>query len=202
MRRPVLTVPALVLLVLLAGCAKRPVAPLASAPGPPGGSVPTTDRPSTTSPGRQGDGATQRGAATKPGQPGRAGESVVGGAVRPQPHEFSALPDLADVHFAFDKYEIRPDAAQILDANAVWLKRHPSYLVLIEGHCDERGTDEYNLALGERRAKAVLNYLTAQGVQAARMAVVSFGEERPLCQERSVACWTRNRRAHFLVKPQ
>ena len=73
-------------------------------------------------------------------------------------------------------------------------------LVLIEGHCDERGTNEYNLALGERRAKATMNYLVSQGVQAARITIISYGEERPLCTEKTEACWARNRRAHFLTK--
>jgi peptidoglycan-associated lipoprotein len=74
--------------------------------------------------------------------------------------------------------------------------------VLIEGHCDERGTDEYNLALGERRARSAMNYLTSRGVAKERMSVVSYGEERPLCKEKTEACWAQNRRAHFLVKAQ
>ena len=74
--------------------------------------------------------------------------------------------------------------------------------MLIEGHADERGTVEYNLALGERRAKAAMNYLVAQGVQASRFTVISYGEERPFCTEHNEACWSKNRRAHFLVKAQ
>ena len=72
--------------------------------------------------------------------------------------------------------------------------------MLIEGHCDERGTNEYNLALGERRAKATMNYLVAQGVQANRITIISYGKERPVCTEKNEACWTQNRHAHFLVK--
>jgi peptidoglycan-associated lipoprotein len=90
----------------------------------------------------------------------------------------------------------------VLDANAQWLKSNAAYLVLIEGHADERGTDSYNVALGERRAKATMNYLLAQGIQAGRINIVSYGEERPSCRERTEGCWARNRRAHFLVKPQ
>jgi len=74
--------------------------------------------------------------------------------------------------------------------------------VLIEGHCDERGTNEYNLALGERRAKAAMNFLVAQGVPAARMTIISYGEERPLCREESEKCWAENRRGMFLTKSQ
>jgi peptidoglycan-associated lipoprotein len=120
----------------------------------------------------------------------------------PRPSEFAANPNLKDIHFDFDKYDIRPDAARILDANANWLKSNPRNLVLIEGHCDERGTAEYNLALGERRAKSTMNYLVGQGVQANRITVISYGKERPLCTEKTEQCWATNRRAHHLVKAQ
>jgi peptidoglycan-associated lipoprotein len=73
---------------------------------------------------------------------------------------------------------------------------------LIEGHCDERGTPEYNLALGERRAQAAMSYLVALGIQANRISIVSYGHQQPLCTERNEACWAKNRRAHFLVKSE
>jgi peptidoglycan-associated lipoprotein len=111
-------------------------------------------------------------------------------------------PNLNEIHFDFDKYNIRPGDAKILDANAAWLKANASNLVLIEGHCDERGTAEYNLALGERRAKSTMNYLVAQGVQANRITIISYGKERPVCTEHTEACWARNRRANFLTKAQ
>jgi peptidoglycan-associated lipoprotein len=120
----------------------------------------------------------------------------------PLPREFAAVEALKDVHFDFDKYEIRPADAEILDASAAWMKANPDYLVLVEGHCDERGTNEYNLALGERRAKAALNYLLARGLAADRFTLVSYGKERPLCSEANEACWGQNRRAHILVKGQ
>ncbi len=104
------------------------------------------------------------------------------------------------MYFDFDKYDIRPSDAKILDDNSSWLKSNGTMLVLIEGHCDERGTNEYNLALGERRAKATMNYLVTQGVQANRITIISYGEERPVCTEKSESCWQRNRHAHFLVK--
>jgi peptidoglycan-associated lipoprotein len=120
----------------------------------------------------------------------------------PAPKEFVAVDELKDIHFDFDKYDIRPGDAKILDAITQWTKANPKYLILIEGHADERGTNEYNLALGERRAKATMNYLVSQGVQANRFTLISYGEERPQCIEKNEACWSKNRRAHFLVKAQ
>ena len=120
-------------------------------------------------------------------------------ATPPRPSEFRETENLKDVFFDFDKYDIRPGDAKVLDTNAAWLKTNNS-LVLIEGHCDERGTNEYNLALGERRAKATMNYLVGQGVQANRITIISYGKERPICTEHTEACWAKNRRAHFLVK--
>jgi len=107
--------------------------------------------------------------------------------------------DLTTIYFDFDKYDIRANDAKILDTNAAWLKTNDN-LVLIEGHCDERGTNEYNLALGERRAKSTMNYLVSQGVQASRITIISYGKERPVCTEHTEDCWARNRRSHFLTK--
>ena len=92
------------------------------------------------------------------------------------------------------------EKTRTLDASIEWLKANPSALVLIEGHCDERGTNAYNLVLGERRARAAQDYLTARGVEAARIMTISYSEERPGCTERNETCWARNRRAHFLAK--
>jgi peptidoglycan-associated lipoprotein len=90
----------------------------------------------------------------------------------------------------------------VLEASAAYLKANPGLLVLIEGHCDERGTAEYNLALGERRAKAAMNYLVAHGIPADRITQISYGKERPVCTEKKEACWAKNRRDHFLTKPR
>jgi peptidoglycan-associated lipoprotein len=109
--------------------------------------------------------------------------------------------DLVDVHFDFDRYDIQPAAAKVLDSNARSLQSNRG-LVLIEGHCDERGTSEYNIALGERRAAAAMSYLVSRGVAASRITIVSYGKERPQCTERSEGCWRQNRRAHFRVKAQ
>jgi peptidoglycan-associated lipoprotein len=118
----------------------------------------------------------------------------------PSPHEFTESAALRDVHFDFDRAELRPEDARVLDANARWLLARPGTLVLIEGHADARGTSEYNLSLGENRARVTREQLIARGVLASRITVLSYGEERPTCRETSEGCWAQNRRAHFLVK--
>ncbi|OLB36963.1 MAG: peptidoglycan-associated lipoprotein [Candidatus Rokubacteria bacterium 13_2_20CM_2_64_8] len=123
-------------------------------------------------------------------------------AVRPAPADFVAIPEVKAVRFDFDRALIRSDDATVLDANVEYLKNNVDTLVLIEGHADERGTAEYNLALGERRARAARDYLVSQGIAADRISLVSFGEERPECSEHVETCWVRNRRAEFLIKPK
>ncbi len=107
--------------------------------------------------------------------------------------------EFSDIHFDFDKYDIRDDAKPVLEKLAQWLKNNPKARVLIEGHCDERGTNQYNLALGERRASATKNYLMALGISSSRIDTVTYGEERPLCREQTEECWQLNRRAHFVI---
>jgi peptidoglycan-associated lipoprotein len=119
----------------------------------------------------------------------------------PPPEQFVRAPRLADVYFDYDAYEIRAEDTRVMDTNAEWLRANPDSLVLIEGHTDERGTAEYNLSLGERRAAAAMSYLLTRGVPARRMVAISYGEERPFCTEPSEGCWARNRRVHFLIKP-
>ncbi len=106
---------------------------------------------------------------------------------------------LADVYFDFDQAELRPEARQRLQRNAEFLREHSQFVVTIEGHCDERGTNDYNLALGERRASAALRELVASGVAADALTTVSYGEEKPVCSASEEACWQQNRRAHFVV---
>jgi peptidoglycan-associated lipoprotein len=108
-------------------------------------------------------------------------------------------PDLGDVYFDFDRYEIEDSAKPVLREIATWLINNSDGSVLIEGHCDDRGTNEYNLALGDRRASAVKNFLISSGVSAMKTETVSFGEEKPVCSEMTEDCWAKNRRAHFLV---
>jgi peptidoglycan-associated lipoprotein len=181
-----LAVPVLVLSLFLVGCPKRPATTAASAP-PPTGSPSSSAAPSTSPSGPS--------MTPSPAAPSTSASPTT----PPRPSEFSESANLKDVFFDFDKYDIRPSDAKILDTNATWLKANNN-LVLIEGHCDERGTNEYNLALGERRAKSTMNYLVAQGVQASRITIISYGEERPTCTEHTEECWAKNRRAHFLVK--
>jgi peptidoglycan-associated lipoprotein len=105
--------------------------------------------------------------------------------------------DLKVIHFDFDKYDIKPGEAALLDANATWLKSNPDVRVQLGGYCDERGTEEYNLALGERRAQAVRTYLAEHGVPADNMSTVSFGEEKPIDSGHDEAAWAKNRRVEF-----
>ena len=197
--------PLLALSLFLAGCPKRPATMAASAPAPgvatPPPAAPVAPPPASTAPESTPPAPAAPPAAAAPATP-QVGAPTPAPAVLPRPSEFAATANLKDVYFEFDKYDIRPDAAKILDANATWLKANPGNLVLIEGHCDERGTAEYNLALGERRAKSTMNYLVGQGVAASRITVISYGKERPVCTEKTEACWAMNRRAHHLVKAQ
>jgi peptidoglycan-associated lipoprotein len=185
----------LIAAVVASGCAKRPATTQAAAPAPTGAASTTASTPSAPTTAMQPSGPTTT---TGPTAPATAAPT----APRPAPKDFAAIADLADIFFDFDKYDIRPGDAKTLDANASWLKSNPNHLVLIEGHCDERGTNEYNLALGERRAKSTMNYLVSQGVQANRITIISYGEERPQCTDKTEPCWAKNRRSHFLVKPR
>lgn len=104
-----------------------------------------------------------------------------------------------DIHFDYDKYEVRSEAQAVFQTIASWLLKNPSAKILIEGHCDERGTNEYNLALADRRAKSVRDYLIALGTTSGKVEMVSYGEEKPLCTEHTEECWAKNRRAHFVI---
>ena len=112
----------------------------------------------------------------------------------------SAEAGLRDVFFGYDSWTITEDGRQSLTQDAQWIKANAGALVKIEGHCDERGTLAYNLVLGEKRAKAVRNYLVELGVGANRLSVVSYGKERPFCNERSESCYQQNRRGHVVVR--
>ncbi len=104
-----------------------------------------------------------------------------------------------DIHFDFDKYFIRDDAKPILEKLAEYLLKNPSVRLLIEGHCDERGTNEYNMALGEKRAQAAKDYLVNLGVSPSRIDTISYGEERPLDPRHNEEAWAKNRRDHFVI---
>ena len=111
------------------------------------------------------------------------------------------LREVRDAYFDFNKADIRPDAREALTKTADFLRNYPQIRVTVEGHCDERGSTEYNLALGDRRASAVKQYLVSLGISADRMSTVSFGKEKPFCTEHNETCWQQNRRGH-LVRAQ
>ena len=160
-------------------------------------SKPTSSLPPTAS-------DSSRSAAAGEGQRGPAKESTTGksslddlksGKAPVTP----ASSPLKDVFFEFDRADLSADARSVLRANAEWLKTNPAVRVEIEGHCDERGTSEYNLALGAKRAQAAREYLATLGVASARLSTTSYGEEIPLCKEASESCWKQNRRARFVI---
>jgi peptidoglycan-associated lipoprotein len=193
MNGPIRTVatllPIISLTLLLAGCPKRPAMTAATAPPPlpPAAAAPPTPAAPAPAP-----------VAPAPVAPPTAAPAPAPAPAPPK--EYRANAALKQIFFAFDKADIRPDDAQTLAASAAYLKANPNQLVLIEGHCDERGTAEYNLALGERRAKAAMNYLVSNGVEASRITTISYGKERPGCTEKNEACWAKNRNDTFLTK--
>jgi peptidoglycan-associated lipoprotein len=138
--------------------------------------------------GSTGMGATGRGSLGR----AQAGLSPEGGMAGP----------LKDINFDFDSYDLNDAARRILQENADWLGEHQESRLELEGHCDSRGTVEYNLALGAKRAAAAKTYLVSLGVAAGRITTISYGEELPLCTDNTESCWQRNRRAHFVVASQ
>ena len=107
--------------------------------------------------------------------------------------------DLKDIHFNFDQYDLDSNSKQVLQQNAEFLKKNPGMRIEIQGHCDERGTNNYNIALGERRAHSTKKFLVSQGIDSSRVNVISYGEEKPFCFDSNESCWHQNRRAHFMV---
>ena len=109
------------------------------------------------------------------------------------------LYEFRDVNFDFDKFNLREEAREILKKHAEWLGKNKDVMIVVEGHCDERGTTEYNLALGERRASAAVRFLVDMGIDARRIQTISYGEELPLDPGHNEEAWAKNRRAHFVV---
>ena len=114
-------------------------------------------------------------------------------------HPFHATDNLKDIHFNFDQYGLDSNSKKVLKQNATYLKNNPDIRVQIQGHCDERGTNNYNIALGERRAHSTKKYLVTQGVNSHQVNIISYGEEKPFCSDSNENCWHQNRRAHFMV---
>lgn len=187
--RQTLPLAVLVVLALVVGCSrpKPVVAPEVSRPA---------EKPTPTP-----QPAESREVAPEPGvQPASRPEAEVAGTELPADVEaINKAGYLKDVFFDTDKAELRADARELLAQNARWLLQHPTVKISIEGHCDERNTNEYNLALGWRRANAVRDYLVSLGVSADRISTISYGEERPFATCHDESCWWQNRRAHFVV---
>jgi len=150
-----------------------------------------------------GVGACSKKPAAGPVVPPPATSGDTSGATTPTPPAPAATTSgtlhlqIQDAFFDYDKSELKPEARAVLTQNAEYLLQNPQAKVTIEGHCDERGTSEYNLALGDRRARAVRDFLVNYGVAAARIETISFGEERPFAPGHDEAAWSQNRRAHF-----
>ncbi|MEX2271622.1 MAG: OmpA family protein [Vicinamibacterales bacterium] len=170
-----------------AGCAKKVPPPVVTAPAPVVQPAPTPQPPTPAPPPP----------ATVPEPPRTLTEDEIFAA-----KSLTALNEeqpLAHVAFGLDSYSLDDAARAALDTNAGWLRRWPSTQVTIEGHADSRGTTEYNLALGDRRAAAAREYLIALGIAADRIASVTKGEEQPFCGEETESCWAQNRRGFFLI---
>jgi peptidoglycan-associated lipoprotein len=179
-----LVVSCVALALLVSGCPKRPVVPMVQAPPPTPAPTPAPV-PAPAAPAPTPAAPAPPATASAPAAPAR---------------DYRPNRALKDVHFDFDRSTVRSRDARILDASVEWLKANPNQLLLIEGHCDDRGTSEYNMALGERRARAASEYLGAKGIDRARILLISYGKERPQCEEMTDTCRASNRRAAFLVK--
>ena len=124
-----------------------------------------------------------------------------GSSIRPGSSEDFRVNVGDTVTFDYDRYSIGAGAEATLQRQAAWLNKYPAVMLTIEGHCDERGTREYNLALGARRAQAIKEYLISQGVSTNRLETISYGKERPICSESSDSCWSKNRRGVSSIRP-
>ncbi len=192
--------------LFLTGCPKRPevvetvprpIAPQGEVGPPPAPKVATPEEKSPT------EVAAQAPEAKVPPETGAAPEAKIAeGEVRPETSaEVKAL-GVKDIYFDFDQSAVREDSKKLLNENIEWLRKNPAAKATIEGHCDERGSSEYNLALGDRRARATRDYLVAAGIQANRINTISFGKERPFVLGHDDSAWKWNRRAHFAVSPK
>ena len=171
----------------LAGCAPSAT----SKPGSPGAGSSSSPTPGADT--RAGEGA--RGG----GKEADAGSSSLKDFQEGKSPVTPASSPLKDIYYDFDRYDLSADARTILRGNADWLKANPNARVEIEGHCDERGTNEYNLALGAKRAQTAREFLTTLGVAAGRLSTISYGEEIPVCKDQTESCWKQNRRARFVI---
>ncbi len=179
-----------------AGCAKKKVA--AQAPPPPSPPAATQQAQSTQQP-------TRNTTPTPPPAPVTPQTSRMPDA-QTRARIDTLLGRISDAYFDYDKHTLRPDAIKALEADSTELrdilKDYPDYKLTIEGHCDERGSAEYNMALGQERAEAAKTYLVQVGIPATQLATVSYGKEKPACDEHDEACWQKNRRIHIVADSQ
>ena len=197
MRRRAVLVGALLLSIgLLAGCPKRPEVSQAgpAAIGPQAGGPPAP--PSATPAPRAGDVPV-----TRPAPPAEVPVSPMP-LTPPAAPATAAAPPLRDIFFDYDKSAVRDDQKAALNENLAWLKANAAAKITIEGHADDRGSTEYNLGLGERRAKGTKDYLVAAGIDGTRIATISYGKERPFVLGHDESAWKWNRRAHFVLTPR
>jgi peptidoglycan-associated lipoprotein len=180
--------------LLSGGCAPSAVKPDGASVGSTGSSSVTPSVSDGKSAGAGGAGTTKE--SNVPSTPSSLDQLKAG-----KPPITSASSPLKDVLFEFDSYDLRGNARDVLRGNADWLKSNPSARIEVEGHCDERGTSEYNLALGAKRSQTAKDYLVSLGISPERISTISYGEEIPACTESNENCWRQNRRARFVVVP-
>jgi len=133
------------------------------------------------------------------GSGNNGGTSGNGGTQEARRQNYKETNDIQDIIFKFDRYDLDDESRTVLRSNVTYLKKNSMTSIEIQGHCDERGTNNYNIALGERRAQATKVYMVSQGISASRIHTISYGEEKPFCFDSNDACWLKNRRAHFKV---
>jgi peptidoglycan-associated lipoprotein len=194
MKRPLFTITAIILMssMIAAGCSKKAVKSEMAGEGAEG--APKVEavaqepvKPETAEPTSKKEEAVKSEAISQ-AEAQKKAEPVVG------------IKGVEDIFFDYDRSSIREEAKQALENNASYFKANKNGRIVVEGHCDERGTSEYNIALGERRALAAKKYLTDLGIDPSIISIISYGKEKPFCEEHNEQCWQENRRAHFLTK--
>jgi peptidoglycan-associated lipoprotein len=180
-----------------AGCAKKKVA--AQAPPAPAPPAPTVERQQQSSP-------PARAAASAPAPTPAPQQTPRTPSAETRARIDTLLGRIEDAYFDYDKHNLRPDAIKALESDSSELrdilKDYPTYKLTVEGHCDERGSAEYNMGLGEERAQAAKNYLVQVGIPGTQLSTVSYGKEKPACDEHDEACWQKNRRVHIVADSQ
>jgi peptidoglycan-associated lipoprotein len=179
--------------MVVAGCSKKVAATPPPAPAP---------QPAAAAPSAPAARPAER-AASQPSQPAPPARSnYPDAATRARIDELLAR--IEDAYFDYDQHTLRPDAVKALQSDSTELrdilKDYPNYKLTIEGHCDERGSAEYNMALGEKRAESAKNYLVQVGIPANQLALISYGKEKPVCDEHDEGCWQKNRRIHIVAQ--